>query len=446
MNNGESIPEPRDVVEQLEQSQARWSLIDVLLRRLATRLTYAADGRSAELDETLGELRGQLREPLGESVLESLLTRLTNAVRSLDPPPRAPASTPGVPARAAVATADILLQLVDLLYLDNPAIPALDQVRQAVLAAVDDSELAQQAEMLARLINRHHRQLGEQSATAERLLAHVTQQLDELAQYLDRENVDHRNGSGARQELDRHVTREIDALGDHLQQSPDMSSMHRELESRLGAITSHLKTFREREEARERDWQARSAQMTQRIGELEHSAQTMEASLRQEHQLASTDPLTGLANRAVFQQRMVLACKEAAQAGTSACLLMLDIDHFKQINDHFGHAAGDRALRIVAEQLKARLRADDLLARYGGEEFVVVLPGTTAQAGYGVAEELRSCIEGIGFRGAEQPVRITLSGGVTTLHPDDTPERAFERADRALYRAKHNGRNRCEQA
>jgi diguanylate cyclase len=186
--------------------------------------------------------------------------------------------------------------------------------------------------------------------------------------------------------------------------------------------------------------------MSQRIGELEHSAQMMETSLRQEHQLASTDPLTGLANRAVFQQRIALTCAEVARGNKSACLLVLDIDHFKQINDRFGHAAGDRALRIVAEHLTARLRAGDLLARYGGEEFVVVLPGTPVQAGLGVAQELRTCIEGISFRGQQQPVRITLSCGVTALRADDTPERAFERADRALYRAKHNGRNRCELA
>ena len=114
MNAGQSIPAPRDVVEELERSQARWALLDVLLRRLATRLTYAADGRSAELDETLGELRRQLREPLEESALESLLTGLTNAVRSLDAPPREPAITPAPPAPAVVSTPATPLWLIVL--------------------------------------------------------------------------------------------------------------------------------------------------------------------------------------------------------------------------------------------------------------------------------------------------------------------------------------------
>ena len=444
MSRRQSVAAPPEAVGELERAQASWTLIDVLLRRLAIRLTYAADGRTAELDVTLGDLRRKLRDTLDEPSLELLLTSLTDAVRSLDAPLPEPAAKPA--ATATVSTADVLLQLIDLLSLDDASAHNLDNVREAVRVAADDAELAKLAETLARLVNRHHRQLGEQRAAAERLLAHVTQQLDELAQYLDRESVDHSDGTGARHDLDRHLASEIDALGDHLQQSHDINPLHLELQSRLGAITSHLRTFREREEARERDWQARSEQMSQRISELERSAQMMETSLRQEHQLASTDPLTGLANRAVFQQRIALACEEMAQENTPACLLVLDIDHFKQINDRFGHAAGDRALRIVAEQLTARLRAGDLLARYGGEEFVVVLSDTSVQAGVGVAQQLRSCIEGIGFRGQQQPVCITLSCGVTALRADDTPEQAFERADRALYRAKHNGRNRCELA
>jgi diguanylate cyclase len=229
-----------------------------------------------------------------------------------------------------------------------------------------------------------------------------------------------------------------------MEQAQGVHALHQAVHARLGTIAAYLKSFREREDARERDWQARSDQMNQRIRELEHSARTMEANLRQEHELASTDPLTGLANRLVFERHMARACLERARGGAESCLLVLDIDRFKYINDNFGHAAGDRALRIVAEQLKAVLRPNDMLARYGGEEFVAVLPNTGGEAGREIAEVLRNCIESIGFRGQQRPVRITLSCGLTVLRADDTPESAFERADRALYQAKHGGRNRCE--
>lgn len=439
-------------VEQLERACEGWLRVDSLLRRLCSRLTYAADGRTGALDSTLGELRQRLRESLEESELESLLLSLTDAVRSLDALPAEPPVVPPplvteVAAAAATpensATANLLLGLIDRLSLEDSATDRLDNVRKAILQASDDDALAAQAEIVACMVNRHHRQLADQRAAAEELLAQVTMQLDELAQYLDHESTDRRDGNGARQELDRHLTSEIDALGSHLQQARDMSSLHLEVQSRLGAIASHMKNFREREDAREREWRTQSEQMSQRIGELERSAQSFEVRLKQKQQLASTDPLTGIANRLVFEQNIAQVCAQVTQEGGEACLLVMDIDHFKKINDRFGHAAGDRALRIVAEQLATRLRPDDLLARYGGEEFVVVLPKTGATAGRAMAENLRSCIESVGFRGQKQPVQITLSCGITVLSRGDTPEDAFDRADRALYRAKHRGRNRC---
>lgn len=449
MNTQGSILASPQTVEQLERACEGWLRIDNLLRRLCSRLTYAADGRTGILDATLVELRQRLREPLQEGELEALLLSLTDAVRSLDALPTEsplPLMVDGAVASTATdgsATARLLLGLIDRLSLEDSANDRLDNVRQAILQAGDDDALAAQVEIVACMVNRHHRQLAEQRAAAEELLAQVTMQLDELAQYLDHESTDRRDGHGARQELDRHLTCEIDALGNHLQQARDMGSLHLEVQARLGAITSHMKTFREREDAREREWRTQSEQMSQRIGELERSAQFFESRLKQKQQLASTDPLTGIANRLVFEQKMAQVCAQVADEDGEACLLVIDIDHFKKINDRFGHAAGDRALRIVAEQLATRLRPDDLLARYGGEEFVVVLPDTGASAGHAMAESLRACIENVGFRGQKQPVQITLSCGVTVLGKGDTPEDAFDRADRALYRAKHRGRNCC---
>ncbi|MGP1609155.1 MAG: GGDEF domain-containing protein [Burkholderiales bacterium] len=451
MNTEQStLASPRNV-DELERACEGWRRVDSLLRRLCSRLTYAADGRTGVLDATLGEVRQRLRESLGESELESLLFSLTDAVRSLDALPTvapvAPASLlPPVPAAGGTpssATASALLGLIDRLSLEDSDAVRLKDVRKAVLQASDDEALAAQAEIVACMVSRHHRQLADQRAAAEQLLAQVTRQLGELAQYLDHESTDRRDGNGARQELDRHLSREIDALGSHLQQAPDMSNLHLEVQTRLGMIATHMKNFREREDAREREWRTQSEQMSRRIGELELSAQSLEIRLKQKQQLASTDPLTGIANRLVFEQYIAQVCAQVAQEGGEACLLMIDIDHFKKINDRFGHAAGDRALRIVAGQLAGRLRPDDLLARYGGEEFVVVLPGTGAEAGHAIAEDLRTCIEGVAFRGQKQPLQITLSCGIALLKMGDTPEDAFDRADRALYRAKHGGRNRC---
>jgi diguanylate cyclase len=435
-----------DVLERLERSETRWSRLDVLLRRLVTHLTYAADGRTTGLDRTLATIRRGVRDPLDEQELEPLLTELCEAIRTLDEPspPVIGRGIDPLPFTESISTGHVLIALVDRLRLGDETLERLNALRETIADCADAATLAVQAEAVAALVNRHCLRLGEARQAAERLLKQVTGQLEELAVYLAREDMSHRDGESAREQLDHQVLGELKTLESQVADARDLGELQIQVQERLGTISGHLKTFRQREEAREREWQARTEQMGQRIRELERAAQTMEASLRHEQTLASTDPLTGVANRLVFEQHIAESCLRAAQSGTPSSLLVLDIDRFKQINDSFGHAAGDRALRIVAEQLRAGLRSDDLLARYGGEEFVVVLAGADGDVAMRTAESLRRRIESLGFHGQQRPVRITLSCGVTMLRGDDTPESAFERADSALYRAKRGGRNRCE--
>jgi diguanylate cyclase len=455
-----------EIIDKLIESEARWSRVDALMRRLTSRLTYAADGRSARLDATLDSVRRLIREPFDEEAFEPLLAELADAVKLLDDMPAtarvadappvtvaaggAPALTASFepaeepPVRTPLPAAAILLALLDRLGLPEDVTNSrIRAIRQAIDSSVNLSGLAIQAEALAGLVNRHCRSIHSERAAAERLLVQVTEQLEDLARELGRDDQSRREMSDSRQELDRSVVSEVQALGQQVRQARDMASLQAGVQSRLGAITTHLKVFREREESREREWEARGEQMTQRIRDLERSCQVMEASLRQEQQLAATDVLTGVPNRLMFEQQLAKACRQIDERGGASALLMLDIDRFKTINDSCGHAAGDRALRIVADQLRAGLRPDDLLARYGGEEFVIVLPDTNDKDAMRLAESLCLRIERVEFRWQQKPVTITVSCGLTALRAGDTPETAFDRADSAMYLAKRGGRNRC---
>nr|MCU0936966.1 GGDEF domain-containing protein [Gammaproteobacteria bacterium] len=125
-------------------------------------------------------------------------------------------------------------------------------------------------------------------------------------------------------------------------------------------------------------------------------------------------------------------------------LVVLDVDRFKELNDRYGHVAGDRALRAISEGLVESLREADFIARYGGEEFVVLLPKTDLPAAGQVAEKLRRAVESRQFQYRDHRVAVTVSCGVAAFREGDGPETVFERADRALYRAKQAGRNRCD--
>ena len=158
-------------------------------------------------------------------------------------------------------------------------------------------------------------------------------------------------------------------------------------------------------------------------------------------ELATHDDLTGLINRRRFLERLDEELARCERSGEPLHLAMLDLDHFKAINDEYGHAAGDAVLRGFAGLARSELRRTDLFARYGGEEFAVLLPHGDTGAIHTVLERLRAATEHL--RIGEAPgIRVTVSGGITRWHKGDSADTLLQRADEALYRAKAEGRNR----
>jgi diguanylate cyclase (GGDEF)-like protein len=160
---------------------------------------------------------------------------------------------------------------------------------------------------------------------------------------------------------------------------------------------------------------------------------------------AREDPLTGVAMRRVLERRLHEVQERCRETGESMAVILCDLDHFKRINDTYGHPAGDAALVAVAGVLKAMRRADDLCCRYGGEEFVLLMEGTSGEEALAAAERLRRSVEALEFEAGGQRVPLTLSAGVASF-PELYIKTAAELilfADEALYEAKRQGRNRC---
>ncbi len=161
-------------------------------------------------------------------------------------------------------------------------------------------------------------------------------------------------------------------------------------------------------------------------------------------ELAVTDPLTGLYNRRYLDAHLASAVARASATGKPVCVLIFDIDHFKAVNDTYGHEAGDDVLKDFSDRLRRGVRGIDLVVRYGGEEFMLVMPETDAAFASGVAERLRIDVEKVPFTthlGADIPVTISI-GIAEWRGVSDTAETLIRRADEALYAAKHAGRNR----
>jgi two-component system, cell cycle response regulator len=155
--------------------------------------------------------------------------------------------------------------------------------------------------------------------------------------------------------------------------------------------------------------------------------------------LTLTDSLTGLGNRRLFEQALATEINRARRKGGTLCALMADLDHFKQVNDTFGHEVGDRVLAAFGEQLRRQTRAPDIAARIGGEEFVVLMPDADIEAGVATAERIRT--EAAGMRIEPMPEGFTVSVGVAKLAEGEDGDAFMLRTDKALYEAKHAGRN-----
>ncbi len=156
------------------------------------------------------------------------------------------------------------------------------------------------------------------------------------------------------------------------------------------------------------------------------------------------DSLTGLLKHADIKEQLALEVQRTTRTGKPASVVMLDLDHFKQINDTYGHAAGDNVIRALANLLRQRLRRIDSLGRYGGEEFVAVLPECSALQARRIFDEIRVRFAALSFNAGDQEFRVTFSAGISETDSHSASGLLLEHADQALYVAKHNGRNQVQ--
>jgi len=160
--------------------------------------------------------------------------------------------------------------------------------------------------------------------------------------------------------------------------------------------------------------------------------------------IAIYDTLTGLYNRRYFEDRLGMDAQKSFYGGTPLSLVMVDIDHFKKVNDTFGHTEGDQVLCKISSLLKSSIRKKDTVARYGGEEFILILPEAGLEASFVIAERIRRLIENTLFEVGRAQINLTVSMGISNFpsHRAKSKEELIKMADQALYDAKRGGRNK----
>lgn len=377
-------------------------------------------------------------EPAEQAALEAVVV---NAAVPADPDyALPPAPEPGYSAIASHVEGS-LLKLLEELPLPERHQGQAEALRQRITAGLNMYELVPVLDDLAVLM------LAIADVGQREFEGYLKQLNERLAAFqgsLQDVHTDYTDSAEAARSLDSELRQQVDGLHSSVQEATDLDNLKELVENRLSGLLGTMSQYQQQRDARELQVGERLQILVDRVASMELEAKGFRDHLEEQRQKALLDPLTGLPNRAAWTERLDLELARLQRYGGDLLLAVLDIDHFKRINDDYGHLAGDKVLKIIAGELFKRLRKTDFIARFGGEEFVLLVPSTPMEGGLKLLDTLRSAIENCPFHFKGERVTITLSGGISSFSSAERSEQVFERADQALYRAKRGGRNRIE--
>lgn len=271
-------------------------------------------------------------------------------------------------------------------------------------------------------------------------LKNVNQELAEIYMLLGGAVKNTQDERAASRKLQDDVMREMNDLETTAASATDINQLKDTVKSQLGNIRQVIDHYQQTDQAQQ--FLAEQLQtLGAKIKTMEVEAEKNRTTLEAHRQKALHDPLTELPNREAYNERASIEVQRWQRYGRPLTIAIFDIDHFKRINDTYGHQAGDRVIKVIGRSIAKRLREVDFFCRYGGEEFVALMPETDSATALTVLEKVRDAIANAAFNYKDQPMSITLSVGLTEFRTNDSLESAFERADQALYTAKSSGRN-----
>lgn len=347
------------------------------------------------------------------------------------------------PATSQPQIGDFCIQLLDTLSLPPELTDQVESLKDKLGEGLSDRSVAPALTAIANIISAMRQQMEQENKELQAFLHQLGDNLKEIDQNLFGAQSSQKESMSSGREFDAVVHAHVKDIQTTVESAPESSELKQQIQGRLDAIRKHLDEYRETEETRQQHLEAQLKHLNSRVHGMENEGEKLRQRLEEKHEQAVRDPLTGLHNRLAYDERVMQEFARWKRYGQSMVLMMIDVDHFKKVNDTYGHKAGDKALVLIADQLRNHLRESDFLARFGGEEFVVLMPETDLDSAVVAAEKLRAAVEECQFHYQNAQVNITVSAGLAQLRKDDNSGSLFKRADEAMYRAKEAGRNQC---
>jgi diguanylate cyclase len=275
-------------------------------------------------------------------------------------------------------------------------------------------------------------------------LQQLTHQLNDFDLFFKKTAESRSQASDDSHELEQGIQGDIDQIKNHLDTSTTIEELSSKITTNLKTMGERITEYRILERRRDEAYEEQVKGLQSKLAESEQNAEEIKHLLSFQKSRMNHDSLTGLPNRESYDEHISEALQRWNNSGLNLSLAVGDIDHFKQINDTFGHLAGDKVLKKVALIFKSSIRDVDFIARFGGEEFVFIFEETYSKAAFALVEKMRKAVKDCQFIYRENKVDVTVSFGLTTVIEGDNIESLFMRADNALYKAKNAGRNRSK--
>lgn len=338
---------------------------------------------------------------------------------------------------------EVLIRLLEQLMVQPDLHNEVESLKLRIENESSESSWGLLLKDVAQLINTIRSRMQEEKHEFETFLQQVTGRLKEMDGFLEVEtaslNIAEKTGS----DFDAEVISHVQDMRDDIDAAENLNDLKSKVENRLDIVSNHIKKYRKTEQERYTNAKKNVDDMQSKLSLLEQEAGDLKRLIREKNKEAMFDVLTGIPNRLSYEKRAAEEIARCNRFDSSLCMAVWDVDLFKQVNDTYGHKAGDRVLNAVAQLLNDRIRETDFIARYGGEEFVMFLPGIEESEAMTLADSLREKVASCKFNHNGKITKITVSCGISSFSEGDSHEAMFERADRALYTAKHNGRNQC---
>ena len=338
---------------------------------------------------------------------------------------------------------ELFIALLDRMSLPSELEAQAEVLKEKLVAPLTKAQWPALMDKICNLIAIMRRKAQQEKQDIERFLSSLTESLKELDDRVKGASIDQKTSRESGQELNTMVQVQMSGLVSKVEQAADLDGLKKNVQEHIDLIRQHMESYQLKEEERYRNTVERMRILNERLHHLEQESDNLRARVREQRNQALRDTLTGINNRLAYDERIETEYSRWKRFRTPVSLMIWDVDHFKHINDTFGHQAGDRVLVAIAKLLASQIRESDFLARYGGEEFVILAPGANCTEAMKLAEKLREKVASSQFKHGETEVPVTVSCGLIEFKQGYSIEQIFDAADKALYQAKVQGRNLC---